>query len=581
MKDHVLKFYRLFFVIFLLSTYTLTGITSFIEDDPAHDQLPPSILPVIILQGSDYQMGFQYGCQAAAFINMTKESKWASSLEHFNREEVIKALKANQIFIKSYTPEWIDFMKGMAEGVRSKGFQMTYIDILLINCTLPDPETTPYPPGTEIVTLPPKHCSVCSSWGGSTKDGHLIGIDTLDSSEVPHAVVIAAFPNKGNAYICGADAGEIGDHFLMNNKGLFIGNSGGGGSPRHEDSGYGLAWSCSLPYLARFSDNAVEARDRLVKWQINIPENFHFVDTRGNAFVVEKTAALQCVRKSGDFGEKDFLFSTNNYLCEKMKPTKEGEFIGAHGGYGAYSAPRNKFIWDMLHNYHGKIDIDFAKMILRFPGSPPPYPPQGGWDAVFCRPTNLWTAVVMPDNGNNGTAYICTGPVGKILHASIASDGSVMQPIYKYIDGTHTFYRLLLAEDPLSMAEAAHDCAGDDISAAYSQLMLLNYSDPGNFGLNSLYGKAVREYFEGINFLNKARLTEADDSLFYLSKAVTYFTRSQAHARQVYEELVPPPTSPSDLGLNPFGGDWAEWETRIGLRMDLIPALLKKAKDEH
>jgi hypothetical protein len=41
-------------------------------------------------------------------------------------------------------------------------------------------------------------------------------------------LVILAYPDRGNAYICGADAGEIGDHFLMNNKGFFLGNSGGG-----------------------------------------------------------------------------------------------------------------------------------------------------------------------------------------------------------------------------------------------------------------------------------------------------------------------------------------------------------------
>jgi hypothetical protein len=28
-------------------------------DDPARDSIPPSILPVVILKGSDYEMGFQ------------------------------------------------------------------------------------------------------------------------------------------------------------------------------------------------------------------------------------------------------------------------------------------------------------------------------------------------------------------------------------------------------------------------------------------------------------------------------------------------------------------------------------------
>ncbi|MBN1270912.1 MAG: hypothetical protein JXB26_01460 [Candidatus Aminicenantes bacterium] len=547
---------------FMVSAAAAENIAT--ADDPAREDLPPSILPVIILQGSDYEMGFQYGQQAAAYIGKTREAKWASALQDFNRDDVIKALKANQHHIKKFTPEWITFMRGMADGAAAAGRPVSYTDILLMNCTIPSPKTSTYPPGAEKDTLPPKRCSVCSAWGSATKDGRLIGIDTLDSGEVPHAVIIAAFPDQGNAYLCGADAGEIGDHFLMNNKGFFLGNSGGGGSPRDEDSNYGIAWACSLPYLVRFCSSALEARDLISKWQINIPENFHFVDVKGNAFVAEKTSALQCVRKPGDFGEKDFLFSTNNYLCAKMKVTKEGDFIKDHGGYGAYAAPRNCMIWDMLHNYHGKIDVPFAKMILRFPGNPPPYPPQGGWEAMFCRPTNLWTAVVLPDDGDEGEAHICTGPAGRVLHSSIAHDGSVMSPTYMYPEGTHTFYRLRLAASPKELVEAARTSSAEEISAAYGKLMFLNYRDNGYAGLQALYGKAVAESHLARNFFNQALLAGGNKALGIFARAASLYTRSQAHARQVTEALVPPPTSPSDLGLKPFGGNWAEWETRTG-----------------
>jgi len=64
--------------------------------------------------------------------------------------------------------------------------------------------------------------------------------------------------------------------------------------------------------------------------------------------------------------------------------------------------------------------------------------------------------------------------------------------------------------------------------------------------------------------LNKALLANSSSQLFLFAKSATYFSRSQAHAVQVYEALVPAPTSPSDLGLKPFGGDWAEWETEVG-----------------
>ena len=533
-------------------------------DNPARDSLPPSILPVVILKGSDYEMGMQYGMQACAYIDRTREDRWASALRRFSREEVLRALRANQSFIKRYTPEWVDFMQGMAEGATRAGFPMTYTDVLLINCTLPNPATSIYPEEAKRDALPPKMCSVASAWGSATRNGGLLGIDTLDTPDVAHAVVIVAFPDRGNAYMCGADAGEVGDHFLMNNRGLFLGNSGGGGSPRPEDEGYGIAWVCSLPYLARFCDGALAARDMIMKWQINVPENFHFADVRGNACVVEKTAAVQAVREPGDFGERDFLFSTNNYLAPEMKVTKEGEFVGTHGGYGAYAAPRNKMIWDLFHNYHGEIDAEFAKMVLRFPGAPPPWPPAGGWEAMFCRPTNLWTAVVIPDEGDAGMAYISTGPAGRMIHASMAADKSVMRPTYRYAAGTHTFYRLRLAEGPAKLAEAAHGAAEDEIASAYGKLMHLNYRDMGYAALKELYGKAVAEMFEGRNSFNRAQLAEGDEALALFGRAASFYTRSQAHAREVYEALDPAPTSPSDLGLRPFGGSWGTWETAVG-----------------
>jgi hypothetical protein len=528
------------------------------------DAVPPGILPVVILSGSDYDMGFQYGLQAAPYLEREKESVWAAALQSHTREKVLHMLKANQHYIHKYTPENIEIMKGMAEGATAAGIELSYTDVLLMNCTLPDPETATFPPGAEKDSLPIKKCSVSSAWGSATKDGRLIGMDTLDSGEAAYGVIIMAFPDEGNNYICGAQAGEIGDHFLMNNRGFFLGNSGGGGSPRAIDTNYGLSWSCSLTHIVRFANNANEARDMLLPWQINIPENFHFVDGKGNACVVEKTAALQSVRKPGDFGERDFMYSTNNYLNEKMAPTKEGGFIKQHGGYGAYAAPRNLMLWDMLHNYHGLIDVEFMKMMLRFPGDAPPNPPEGGWDAKVCRPSNSWVSVLLPDDGDEGVAHICTGPAGRVIHSSTASDGEKMHTSYPYIKGTHTFYTLTLAATPKKAVRAAQKDASLCIARAYKELMHLNFTDTGYAALDELYSLANAEYYQGKVFFNKGLLAIGHNTFFYFAKAATCFTRSQAHAQQVYEALVPAPTSPSDLGLKPFGGDWATWETEVG-----------------
>jgi len=258
------------------------------------------------------------------------------------------------------------------------------------------------------------------------------------------------------------------------------------------------------------------------------------------------------------------MYSTNNYHNDEMKVTKEGGFIKQHGGYGAYSAPRNLVLWDLLHNYHGQVDAEFMKMILRFPGAPPPYPPEGGWDAKICRPSNSWVSVLMPDDGDEGIANICTGPAGRVIHSSTASNGSEMKSGYYYVDGTHTFYTLKLAADPKSVAKAAKRAAKDCIATAYKKLMYMNFTDTGYKALNDLYSQANAEYYKGSNALDKSYVADGNDALSYLSDAATLFARSQAHAMQIYEALVPAPTSPSDLGLKPFGGDWARWETNVG-----------------
>ncbi len=73
----------------------------------------------------------------------------------------------------------------------------------------------------------------------------------------------------------------------------------------------------------------------------------------------------------------------------------------------------------------------------------------------------------------------------------------------------------------------------------------------------------VRQRKEVLQSLIRSMLSSGNDALQHFAKAATKYTRSQAHAREVYEALVPQPTSPSDLGLKLFGGDWASWETMV------------------
>jgi hypothetical protein len=93
--------------------------------------------------------------------------------------------------------------------------------------------------------------------------------------------------------------------------------------------------------------------------------------------------------------------------------------------------------------------------------------------------------------------------------------------------------------------------------------MHLNFTDTGYAALDQLYSQANAEYYQGNVALDRALLGNGNEAMNRFAQAATAYTRSQAHARQVYEALVPQPTSPTDLGLRPFGGDWATWETTV------------------
>jgi hypothetical protein len=453
-------------------------------------------------------------------------------------------------------------MKGIADGAAAAGHKVTYNDILLINCGIKklSPKVTP-PVGAQSDEFSPEGCSVFAAWGSATKDGKMIFGDTKDS-DFDYQVVLVAFPDKGNNFIAGLRAGELAEHFSMNNKGLFIGTGQNAGS-RDIDNGYGLKKQFGIQHMLRFANNAAEAKDMFLSWEFPNNTNLIFSDVGGNSFVVERTTAVKGVRKVGDFGERDFIYSTNNSMTQDMKEAAKGKKYIDHAGWQIKggAVPRSLEAWNMLHNYHGKIDQDFMKMVVRFSGNQAPHPAKKDFqeekDQTICNFQNIRVAVGIPDKGDKGVVYICTGPAGKLQNPPSLR----RRPCFQ-IDGTYSFYRLTLPANPAKVTQDARETAFDYLAEAYREFMVLNYSDSRFAPLKKIYSEAVAEYYEGINAENKALLAGGNDAIYFFSQATTDFTRSQAHSRQLSEALAPPPSRPEDLGLQPYGAAWGKWATQ-------------------
>jgi len=290
-------------------------------------------------------------------------------------------------------------------------------------------------------------------------------------------------------------------------------------------------------------------------WPIPNPENYTCTDVYGNGFNVEKTAAVGSVRAAGDYGETDFIYTGNGYFNEEMVPEEgEGlvEFV-EHAGYGTRriekavtsdgTIMRNLMTWDMLYNYQGYVDLEFAKMMWRFPG---PSDPDWG-TTVIGRSSNEHIVIGLPDDGDDGVAWICTGPAARQMYPSGWSPA---------IDSTHTFFRVTLPATPSEVVSDARSQARTDSRNAYRKVMLVAYDEPGYQVLNSLYSLGMEEFYEGEYFKNSSITVSGNDKLLLLSKATTAYARAQSHFRQILNLLDPPATTPEDLGLEP----WGFWE---------------------
>ena len=145
----------------------------------------PWAKPVVILTGSDYQMGYQYSKQLSqifgSWILRLIEQKFTPGQN--------KALNGYHWYIKKYAPEMINFFKGMADGAQQVGVKLTYEQVVAQFCLGVDNNgeyITPasgqagFPPGAEDIRQSfsqqenKERCGSVAAWATATKDGKVI-----------------------------------------------------------------------------------------------------------------------------------------------------------------------------------------------------------------------------------------------------------------------------------------------------------------------------------------------------------------------------------------------------------------------
>jgi hypothetical protein len=556
----------------------------------------PSISPVVILQGSDYDMGYQYAQQLVQIFGpWILERKAGRNFSEEEREIIGKWEEQ----IKQHAPEIIGLSEGWAAGATDAGVPMSYLDVIEL-WTSHNPPMEGYFGEEGMPELGMPLCSGTAAWGRATKDGELVTASSGDH-DPGFTVTVVALPETGNSFMF-CPFGATGDvpkagqlsmfgHPGMNSKGVTYVHHGGG--PKWVEPkqywGYGIRRAVSVMHVLRFANSAREALEiemALPIGDIGVGDPGHpggFYADSEYGYVVEGRKDPVIIREAGVMGETDFLYAANAPIHPDIakapwRQTNNDQWdYDPHGGWYPNSAMskinfqtmmasmkephiigvqfaalnsylRGRYMYNALNNGLGNIDIDFMKAMFR---QDHPIPSmdlkelrktydQGEWGDIS--PANATNALVVITKPSEGYFTHCVGPARRGM--APMSPKTFANPIYAE---TNTFWDLKLEDTPEAISDFAKKVAGEALDTAQTEISSQVISEASAQRLNQLLETASEEFGAGQDFETSAKSKTGSEAVYDWAKATRAFTRSQVRARQVINTLIPTPSTTKEF----------------------------------
>jgi hypothetical protein len=521
---------------------------------------------VVVVSGSNYEMGVQYGEQAAELIAVNRDVVW-KIMENgvvdengapLGRSVLEKDIQVWTYYQKKYDPGLTDWFNGMSQGCKNKGFDVSYPDLVALMVYPQEVWARPsmqYPAETGVLAAatkatrlaalrndirPKSSCTAFAATGSATASGiPMVSITGGAMLEVVNYVILVAFPTEGERFVALTDAGRIANNVGMNSKFGWVMPATVNAPWPPCASSWGVTSEVYFHYLMQYPKSAKEA----VAYLDSTPKGgvtglFLFADQSGEVFIYEGGICGSAIRKPGDLGEnKDFVASTNHYNSSQMAP---------------YNLPADWFpdtyvryatIFKELSTAgRGTIDVDFAK---------------NAWLSNRWYDGKKWHTVVPNDfssiDPSNDTPFVCYVP-GNLceggeyqiiqlpaqktayLQLGVPQGTSIQNywPDDPKPTGEYTKWQLL-GSIP-EVANAASDDAWGMIDAAWDSLRHKgNRLDPATRSqLTSLLNEATLAWWKG-------KMTEAsarnEHQVVLWSAVLTDYATAQLDAQMVTTRL--------------------------------------------
>ena len=342
----------------------------------ASETLAKTPLKIVVVSGTNYEMGVQYGKQAGDLIATNVDVTW-ELLDQLGHDMVLNDIKVWTYYLEKYDPKLKDWLLGISDGCKNKGFEVSYVDLVALMVLPQELWARPageYPVETGVTAFMPTKssinlakerintramasCTAFAATGDATGNEPMVTLTLGFISDIKLYVIIFAYPNEGEPFVALTMAGKVSNNTGMNSHFAWIMTAAVTHPFMPCASSWGVPSEVYHHYLQQYCSSPAEAMEYLDSTpKGGVTGIFLFADKSGDVFAYEVGSCASEIRYPGDLGETDFVATTNHYNSETMKPFAiPAEWFG--DTYIRYAT-----IYKRLYDAEiGTIDLNFAK----------------------------------------------------------------------------------------------------------------------------------------------------------------------------------------------------------------------------
>lgn len=484
----------------------------------------PGVPQVIVVSGTNYEMGVQYGRQAARSIHHNLALFKTTLLQIFGKEKVTNDMNVWAYYIEKHNPALKDWLEGISAGCREAKKNISYIDLVLLTAFWSENWARPNAPYPEEVHA----CSSFAATGTATKDGKsLVAISTMLSMNGIQNLILIAVPTEGFSFIAIPIAGTVTFNAAMNSAGFAWATT----AIYSPEPIWGLASEGFFHYLAQYCKSPDEARQYLASTpRAGVTGNYIMSDAAGNISVLESNAQNISIMEPGDLGEKSFLVNTNHFAGSYMQSYNHPRVAEFDSSY------RYATMWEYASASAENSEIDFGFVKGMFSSDDWYDPASKEWhynDPGSPNGLNNYS-------GSRSVAQTVLFPASLIAYFQLGTPSGIGLPAY----ATGEYVRIKLAEDPQTIMSTAGWIALSNYDAARNLFQKqLNRDAPylTYFVAQSIEEKldeAFSAYEKGQDREVFAYLEESSsEKLRLMGEAMTHYTKAQLYAKMARTDL--------------------------------------------